>query len=351
LRKSWKLAADNTSVRTGGLLGELDVELRDRRQAGEVYTIRQVAEMTGVPENTIRSWERRFHVPQPERSGGNQRRYSERDVEVIRSIQAARDLGRTMDQAIQGVQRTEGHVPEVGPEPEVTFRESMAAPQERSVAEPAVDRLIDALGTFDGTGAEAIVSAQLWGTTVETVCVNVLLPAASAIQKQRAAGGPLAIQADFAETWIQMKLYSALDQSNPGTGRLVIMVAAMYDASAGDDALCLAVLLSRAGNSVMWLGAYTSVNDIAAAIELASPAAVVLAGQSDLSTVAVRAAVEHLEATRRDGTWQGLIAVAGSESSSGDDVVELPIHPTMSVPTIERGLQARDSALRLVRNR
>nr|MBA3379280.1 hypothetical protein [Chloroflexia bacterium] len=118
-----------------------------------------------------------------------------------------------------------------------------------------------------------------------------------------------------------------------------------------DDALCLAVLLSRAGNSVMWLGAYTSVGDIAAAIELASPAAVVLAGQSDLSTVAVRAAVEHLEATRRDGTWQGLIAVAGSESSSGDDVVELPIHPTMSVPTIERALQARDSALRLVRNR
>ncbi|MEJ7901330.1 MAG: helix-turn-helix domain-containing protein [Thermomicrobiales bacterium] len=327
------------------------MELHNRRQENEVYTIRQAAEMTGVPENTIRSWERRFHLPQPERSGGNQRRYSERDVEVIRSIQAARDRGRTMDQAIQDVQRYEGHVPEAGPEPEVAFRESMAEPHVRPVAEPAVDRLVDALGAIDGTGAEAIVSERLWGTTVETVCVELLLPAMDAIEDQHAAGFLSAIQSGYAEAWIRMKLTSALDQSNPATGRSSILLAAMHDVSASNSALCLAVLLSRAGYRVTWLGAHTAVSDIGGAIDIVAPDAVVLAGRSDLSNIAVKAAVGQLVAMRRDGTWPGTIAVAGSNTSCGDEIVAVPIHATMSILTFERALQDRDSALHLVRHR
>src|SRR5690606_64004 len=79
---------------------EMAMENHDRQQVAEVYTISQVTDLTGVPENTIRSWERRFGLPEPDRTAGKQRRYTRSDVNLIRAIQASRDAGRTMEQAI-----------------------------------------------------------------------------------------------------------------------------------------------------------------------------------------------------------------------------------------------------------
>lgn len=92
-----------------GLLGELlgteTMERRDRRREPEFYTIRPVVKLTGVPDYTIRSWERRSGFPRPERTPGNQCRCLQRGIDAIRSIQAARQAAGTesiaMDQAIR----------------------------------------------------------------------------------------------------------------------------------------------------------------------------------------------------------------------------------------------------------
>ena len=69
-------------------------EKGDRRRRGglrpteerAVYIISVAAELSGVHPQTLRMYERRGLL-EPERTSGNTRRYSERDIERIRTIQ------------------------------------------------------------------------------------------------------------------------------------------------------------------------------------------------------------------------------------------------------------------------
>lgn len=51
-----------------------------------LYTIGSVARMVGVPAATIRTWEERYGVLQPERTAGGHRLYSRDQVEQIRFV-------------------------------------------------------------------------------------------------------------------------------------------------------------------------------------------------------------------------------------------------------------------------
>lgn len=50
------------------------------------YKIKDVAQMIGVPQSTLRYWEREFPSCSPTRSSHNQRYYTPRDVEQLRVI-------------------------------------------------------------------------------------------------------------------------------------------------------------------------------------------------------------------------------------------------------------------------
>ena len=62
-----------------------------------VMPIGSLAERTGVKVETIRYYEQVGLLPEPERSEGNQRRYSKRHMERLAFIKHARDLGFSVD--------------------------------------------------------------------------------------------------------------------------------------------------------------------------------------------------------------------------------------------------------------
>lgn len=325
------------------------MELHDRRQVAEVYTIRQAAELTGVPENTIRSWERRYGIPRPARSGGNQRRYTERDIDTIRSIQASRDRGRTMEQSIHDITQARPTAPASSQEAvEPVDGNRHFPPSAAPLHDHTVERLADGLAAFQGHEADSLLADRLWGSSVEAVCVNLLLPGTRAIERQLARGSISSIQARFGEEWIRRKLVSAFDQSNPELGETSVVVASMHDATAVHDGLCLSILLSRAGHQVSWLGGHAAVTDVALAIDRLSPSAVVLTARSGLPIVALNATVANLEAQRRAGAWNGMTATSGDDPAQGNNVVNIPIHATRTISTFQAALRARRASLRLV---
>jgi MerR family transcriptional regulator/heat shock protein HspR len=59
---------------------------RDRDDDRAVYVISVAAELAGVHPQTLRIYERKGLV-RPHRTSGNTRRYSERDIELLRQIQ------------------------------------------------------------------------------------------------------------------------------------------------------------------------------------------------------------------------------------------------------------------------
>jgi len=65
--------------------------------------IGDVTRRTGVAEGTLRMWESRHGFPTPKRQSSGHRRYSQRDVELVRQVAAQRAAGVELQIAIQRV--------------------------------------------------------------------------------------------------------------------------------------------------------------------------------------------------------------------------------------------------------
>jgi DNA-binding transcriptional MerR regulator len=323
------------------------VERNERQRVEEVYTIKQVAEMTGVPDNTIRSWERRFGIPAPGRSGTNQRRYSRADIEAINSIQASRHRGRTMEQAISELrQETSGQA-----KSPINVGEPMesAASVQSPVGLPEL--LANALIGFDPASAKAVVADASWSSSVEKVSFDLLLATHEAITVRHAEGRLSSLQARFAQAWIMTRLQAAYDQSDPESGRLTIVVLAMYDTSAKVASLCVATTLSRAGYSVLQAGSGCTHDDVVQLARRIDPAAIVLVADSRWSQVSATSVAMTLHGESSDVPWRGTICVIGVDESLPPTVVSLERDPHHIVSNIEVALQAHASNIRLMRSK
>ena len=76
-----------------------------------MFTIGEVAARSGVPEGTLRMWERRHGFPAPSRLASGHRRYSEEEVELVRRVADARASGVTLAAAIERVRDVDSEPP------------------------------------------------------------------------------------------------------------------------------------------------------------------------------------------------------------------------------------------------
>ena len=63
--------------------------------------IKDLAEQTGVAAGTIRMWEQRYGFPEPARTAGGYRIYTEQDVVTLRRVVAYRDRGLSVPAALE----------------------------------------------------------------------------------------------------------------------------------------------------------------------------------------------------------------------------------------------------------
>jgi MerR family transcriptional regulator, light-induced transcriptional regulator len=68
-----------------------------------VLTIGVLAERTGVPQATLRSWESRYGFPSPTRLPGGHRRYTEADVAAVLDVLRHRRAGLALEVAVRQV--------------------------------------------------------------------------------------------------------------------------------------------------------------------------------------------------------------------------------------------------------
>jgi hypothetical protein len=207
------------------------------------------AAMLGVSSNTLRSWERRFGFPRPQRTAGGHRQFDLGEIEALRS---AFDETQNVSSAI-----------------------SIA--QERGAGPASPMRLNSAFGRFDDVEADRILAESLTVRSVERTVEEVLLPAV-----ELSGHGPECPEYAFA--WrVATAWMCATARVSPPASRPEGVV--IFDASAPQamDALhaqALELTLRRAGLRALTLRAELNQARLTHALSAVDPRAVVFAGRN-----------------------------------------------------------------------
>jgi DNA-binding transcriptional MerR regulator len=207
------------------------------------------AVMLGVSPNTLRSWERRYDFPSPERSAGGHRQYSLQEIEALRLTLA------------------ETH----------NVSSAISLARERGEGPSSPSRLSAAFCAFDEDAANQLLEESLGLRSVERTIEEVLIEAVAA----RLREGPDTVEYEFAWRHATGWLSAQRRLAPPATRPEAIMI---FDASVPCDidaihAQALEVVLRRAGLRTLCLTPTVELSRLGRALRALDPRAVVLTGR------------------------------------------------------------------------
>lgn len=241
------------------------------------YPIRAVAKLTGLSVDTLRAWEKRYGVVEPER-GQRGRLYSEDQVQRLRLLRDAVALGHAISQV--------ANIP--GPQ----LRELIDRPKVASANGRHGDAVLDAvslaLDRLDYGEANQTISRMAAMLPLRDIVHQIALPLVDAARKRYRSEHWHDAQFRAAESLAVNLLASALRIAIPA-GPVVRMVAASLPGD-GDPATLLAgaVLAADRGIGVVHLGVGVPA-DVVVAAAVKSKAQVIFTGRAprqELSSLA-----------------------------------------------------------------
>ncbi len=207
------------------------------------------AVMLGVSPNTLRSWERRYDFPRPERSAGGHRQYSLSEIESLRLTLA------------------ETH----------NVSSAISLARERGQGPSSPSRLASAFCAFDEDRANRLLEESLGLRSVERTIEEVLIEAVAA----RLQDGSDSVEYEFAWRHATGWLSAQRRLAPPATRPEAIII---FDASVPCDidaihAQALEVVLRRAGLRTLCLTPSVELSRLGRALRALDPQAVVLTGR------------------------------------------------------------------------
>jgi DNA-binding transcriptional MerR regulator len=243
-------------------------------------TIKFVCAQTGIRAVTLRAWERRYHVLRPQRTGGNYRLYSERDVALLRWMKNRVDGGLPISRAaeeLNEMRRARSWPQPVAamPEPETGVRAAATPPAGYS------QRLFAALVALDEGQATAILTEATALFDLGAVCLDIIQPCLVSIGEAWYRGDIRIATEHFASQYLLGRLLGLFQSLplRPRAPRIVVGCAPGEFHEIGS--LMLALFLRRDGYRVDFLGADVHIGDLFEFARVERPALICLSANSD----------------------------------------------------------------------
>ncbi len=238
------------------------------------FTIKVVSERTGIKPVTLRAWERRYDLLDPNRLENNYRLYSDRDIQVLRWITHRLENDLTISSAVREYHelRLNGVWPEALPtlQTPVLRNPPKAAPKEYS------EQLFTALTSHNEIKARQIIDTIQSMFNLETIFFEIFHPCLYEIGEAWYRGEIRIATEHFASGFIRGILMNLL-QAFPVNNRAPkLLVGCAPEEFHEIGPLMLSVLLRREGYQVEFLGSDLPVDDLVAYAEDVSPDMVIL---------------------------------------------------------------------------
>ena len=213
--------------------------------------------MVGVQEVTLRAWERRYDLLQPERSAGGFRLYSRADERRIRSMQAHMARGIAAAQAAA-----------------LAISESAADTVVPAGPDALVDGLLVAAEAFDATRIEVLLDAAFAAGRLPGIR-DVVLPVLVEIGRRWELAQLSVGHEHFVSHLIERRLLTLAGGWEGGGGPLALLACPSGERHTL-GLLCFGLVLADRGWRIAYLGADTPVDQITGVSASLSPDVVVL---------------------------------------------------------------------------
>jgi MerR family transcriptional regulator, light-induced transcriptional regulator len=263
----------------------------ERLSSEPIYNTRAVVRRTGVPADTFRAWERRYGVPSPLRTSGNQRLYSERDIRKIIWLREQTAVGLTISQAIRLMQSTSNQVLTASAPVGLAVDPGYEAASAGTATDPLLSarrQLVDAFTRLDGQAAEHILTEAGILASIEVVLVELLHGSVVDIAARDDLQPPVSPALHFARSFVQRKFASLFNVTDPNDGRGPLISASVEGETQDLTLLLSAILLSRAGFRIIYLGSNLPFDALVSAVTVVRPAALCLAATTGTAAATLK---------------------------------------------------------------
>lgn len=284
-----------------------------RANRAPIFNLKAVVHETGIKPDTLRAWERRYGIPNPQRTESGHRLFTQRDIDILKWLLKGQEEGLSISRAValwRKLEKEQGDPLEsstmtVAPRTDEPPPSSASEKPRRlafsglqnlhisrhdlessSVGSGQGDRLvrlreqwIAALLGFDEQAADETLSTAFGLFTPEIVCIELIQKSLAAIGQGWYEGRVTVQQEHFASALAIRRLDSLLASTPPPTRPGRILVGCPPEEAHTFVPLMLSLLLRRKGWNVIYLGADIPIQSLELTINSTRPDLVILSAQ------------------------------------------------------------------------
>ncbi len=252
------------------------------------FNLKAVVKETGIKPDTLRAWERRYGLPEPHRTKGGHRIYSQRDIDILKWLLDRQKEGLSISRAVD----LWNSLSEEGNDPLITgpygHGEGALAIEPGKALEDLRRTWVQASLDFDERQAETILNQAFAVYPPEAVSQHVIQRGLAEIGEGWYQGQITVQQEHYATELAMRRLEAQVAAASSPSRAGRILVACPPGEEHSFPALLITFLLRRQGWDVIYLGANVPLAEIEPTIESARPRLVLLSAQS-LATAATLA--------------------------------------------------------------
>lgn len=240
-----------------------------------LYTIKKVADLTGLSVHAIRAWEKRYNVVVPERTDTNRRLYNKSDIEKLKLLAKASKNGFSIGSIAKlKIEDLKELLPK-------EFFEKKKNPQiinnnENRSVEDHLLKCIEAIKELDSKKLEDELNNALVKYSQPNLISDIISPLIEKIGDMWKSGEIRIVNEHISTTVIRKFLTSLIDGNRVSVNAPKIIVATPKGQLHELGALIISVLASADGWNVVYMGPDLPGEEIAAAIEKLHPKIVAL---------------------------------------------------------------------------
>ncbi len=257
-------------------------------------TIKHAASLLGVPEATLRAWERRYAVVSPTRNDAGYRVYDDAALRRLAAMAALVGAGWSPREAAERV-KSQAPGPDSGPDSSSGFGDDVAGGA-GSTGGAAAQALVGVASTMDRAALDAALDTAFALASFDQVVDTWLMPALKEVGLAWREGRVDVAGEHLVSATVQRRLGAALDAAGRAVSAPRVAVGLAEGSRHELGVLAFAVVLQRAGVDVSYLGADLPPENWADAVHRLEPDAVVLGVPMSHDVLAVQRTVATLAA-------------------------------------------------------